>query len=116
MGRGRRQRRTATRPVLIATLCVLGLLAAGWAVVSEIRRSPGPSTTTPTAPATSPSTPPTSLVVPAVQACTGAVKSGDVAVSRARSAIADWSAHVRAMVDQEAGRNTSAQTKQIWAR
>jgi len=117
MARGRRQRRSTARPLLVVTLCVLGLVAAGWAVVSEIRRTPGPSATTaPTVSPSSPSSRPTALVVPAVQTCTSAVKLGDAAVSRARSAIADWHAHVQAMVDQESGKNTPDKTKAIWKR
>jgi hypothetical protein len=99
-------------------LCVLGLLGAGWAVVSEIGRSPGPSAKAPETPPASPPLrlQPTRLVVPAVQTCTNAVARGDAAVARARVAIADWRAHVQAMVDQVSGKNTPEQTKKIWAR
>jgi len=114
---GRRQRRSAVRPAVVAMLCVLGLMIAGWAVVAEIRRNPGRSVE-PTQPASiAPSQPAlTRTVSPAVRACTTAVQRGEAAVSRAHRAVADWAAHVQAMTDLLSGKNTPAQTTKIWAR
>jgi len=117
MMRGRLQRRSAVRPALVAILCVLGLMIAGWAVVAEIRRNPGPSAlpTQPASIAPSPSEP-TRTMSRAVRACTTAVERGQVAISRAHGAIADWAAHVQAMTDLLSGKHTPAQTSQIWAK
>jgi hypothetical protein len=117
MARGRRQRRSAARPALVALVCVVGLLGAGWAVVSEIRRSPGPSVKSaqPTLPPSTPRFRPTGAVSPAVQACVQAVERGAAAISRAEVTVKDWTAHVQAMADQVAGRITEAETKRIWA-
>jgi hypothetical protein len=117
MARRRRQRRSAVRPaVVVALLCVLGLLTAGWFVVAEIRRSPGPSAKpTRSTVVSTPTFEASALMPPAVQACADAVERGDGAVAQARRAITDWHGHVQAMVDLVAGRNTEAQTKRIWA-
>jgi hypothetical protein len=117
MVRGQREVRSTARPALVAMLCVVGLLGAGWAVVSEIRRSPGSSVNpVPSSPpAASPRFQPTGLVAPVVRNCTEAVEQADAAVVRARSTIADWSAHVQAMTDQLTGRNRRAETERIWA-
>jgi hypothetical protein len=115
--RGRRQRRSAARPALVALVCVVGLLGAGWAVVSEIRRSPGPSVKAaqPTLRQSTPRFQPTGAVSPAVQVCVQAVERGEAAISRAEGTVKDWTAHVQAMADQLAGRITEAETKRIWA-
>jgi len=76
---GRRQRRSV-RPAMVAMLCALGLMIAGWPVVAKMRRSPGPS------------------VEPTQRA----------AVSRADGAVADWAAHVQAVADLLSGTNTGA--------
>jgi hypothetical protein len=40
---GRRHRRSPIRSAVVAMLCVLRLMIAGWPVVAEMRRKPGPS-------------------------------------------------------------------------
>ena len=51
-----------------------------------------------------------------LRACSDAAAKGVAAVGRARSAFEGWSAHIQAMKDQEAGKNTAEQTKAIWTR
>jgi hypothetical protein len=118
MARGRRPgRRSTARPALLAMLCAVGLVAAGWAVVSEIRRSPGASVkAVPSSPpvAAAPQVQSSSVAPPVVQTCMRAVDRGDAAVFQARAAVADWTAHVQAMTDQLTGRNTRAETARIW--
>lgn len=113
----RRRRGSAVRPWLIALLCVAGLFAAGWALVSEIGRGPGPvATPTQPAPVVSSQLADTGAGPAVIQACEDSVARGEAAVARAHTAVGDWTAHVQAMVDWESGKNTEARTKQIWKR
>jgi hypothetical protein len=58
---------------------------------------------------------PTEIAPASVQSCITAVQRGANAVAVARATVADWAAHVQAMSDLESGRNSEAETKQIWA-
>jgi hypothetical protein len=117
----RRKRRHPARRVLGIALAVVGLAAGAGVLAWWLDRLEGP----PPAPAPSPgftspaptASPTASPTVPAsLQACVAAVERGAAAVGRARPAVADWAAHVKAQTDLDAGRNTMAETERIWAR
>jgi hypothetical protein len=50
----------------------------------------------------------------AVEKCRSAARVGVDAVEAADDSVDDWAAHIQAMADLEAGRNTEAETKAIW--
>lgn len=135
MPRQRRRRRSGARRVVLIALVVAALPLLGWTAVSALsglgEESPSASVntddtsrsngTTGDSPSPDPSSTTGSYEVAqaartALTSCATRLAAGQAAVDQADIGVGHWNEHIQARTDLLAGRNTDAQTREIWKR